>query len=66
MGCASVSGARRLDRGSAWLTEPTRWHCPRGIVLLPVVDMNFRLPFNRKKFRTRSALVGSHGSSDVS
>jgi DNA-binding transcriptional LysR family regulator len=32
--------------GVAWLTESTRWHCPRGIALLPVVDMNLRLPFN--------------------
>jgi DNA-binding transcriptional LysR family regulator len=32
--------------GIAWMTESTRWHCPRGIVLLPVVDMNVRLPFN--------------------
>jgi len=32
--------------GVAWMTESTRWHCPRGIVLLPVVDMNVRLPFN--------------------
>jgi DNA-binding transcriptional LysR family regulator len=32
--------------GIAWLTESTRWHCPRGVVLLPVVDMNIRLPFN--------------------
>jgi DNA-binding transcriptional LysR family regulator len=32
--------------GIAWLTESTRWHCPRGIALLPVVDMNVRLPFN--------------------
>jgi DNA-binding transcriptional LysR family regulator len=32
--------------GIAWLTESIRWHCPRGIVLLPVVDMNVRLPFN--------------------
>jgi DNA-binding transcriptional LysR family regulator len=31
--------------GIAWLTESTRWHCPRGIALLPVVDMNVRLPF---------------------
>jgi DNA-binding transcriptional LysR family regulator len=31
--------------GIAWMTESTRWHCPRGIVLLPVVDMNVRLPF---------------------
>ncbi len=26
--------------------ELTRWHCPKGVVLLPVVDMNVRLPFN--------------------
>ena len=32
--------------GVAWLTESTRWHCPRGVVLLPVVDMKIRLPFN--------------------
>jgi len=32
--------------GIAWLTESTRWHCPRGIVLLPVVDMDVRLPVN--------------------
>jgi DNA-binding transcriptional LysR family regulator len=32
--------------GVAWMTESTRWHCPRGIVLIPVVDMNVRLPFN--------------------
>ena len=32
--------------GIAWLTESTRWHCPRGIVLLPVEDMKVRLPFH--------------------
>ena len=32
--------------GVAWLTESTRWHCPRGVALLPVVDMNVRLPLN--------------------
>jgi DNA-binding transcriptional LysR family regulator len=32
--------------GLAWMTESTRWHCPRGIVLLPVVDMSVRLLFN--------------------
>src|SRR6202049_461226 len=32
--------------GRAWMTESTRWHCPRGIVLLPVVDMNGRHPFS--------------------
>jgi DNA-binding transcriptional LysR family regulator len=31
--------------GIAWLNESTRWHCPRGIALLPVVDMKVRLPF---------------------
>src|SRR5260370_14297098 len=32
--------------GIAWQTESVRWHCPRGIVLLPVVDMNIRVPYN--------------------
>ena len=32
--------------GVAWMTESTRLHCPRGIALLPVLDMNVRLPFN--------------------
>ena len=32
--------------GIAWMTESRRWHCPRDIVLLPVVDMKVRLPFN--------------------
>jgi hypothetical protein len=32
--------------GIAWLTESMRWQCPPGIVSLPVVDMNVRLPFN--------------------
>jgi DNA-binding transcriptional LysR family regulator len=32
--------------GIAWMTESTRWHCPRNVVLLPVVDMNVRLPFS--------------------
>jgi DNA-binding transcriptional LysR family regulator len=32
--------------GIAWLTESIRWHYPRDVVLLPVVDMNVRLPFN--------------------
>ena len=31
--------------GIAWQTESVRWHCPRGIVLLPVVDMNIRVPY---------------------
>src|SRR5258705_6109560 len=32
--------------GLSWQPESVRWHCPRGIVLLPVVDMDVRLPFN--------------------
>jgi DNA-binding transcriptional LysR family regulator len=32
--------------GIAWQTESMRWQCPRGIALLPVVDMNIRIPDN--------------------
>jgi DNA-binding transcriptional LysR family regulator len=32
--------------GIAWQTESIRWHCPRGLVLLPVDDMNIRVPYN--------------------
>ena len=32
--------------GIAWQTESIRWHCPRGVALLPVVDMNIRIPYN--------------------
>jgi DNA-binding transcriptional LysR family regulator len=39
-------GLVQCQIGVAWLTESTRWHCPRGVVLLPVVDMDVRLPFN--------------------
>jgi DNA-binding transcriptional LysR family regulator len=42
----TVLGLVQCRIGIAWLTESTRWHCPRGIVLLPVTDMNVRLPFN--------------------
>jgi DNA-binding transcriptional LysR family regulator len=42
----TVLGLVQCQIGIAWLTEPTRWHCPRGVVLQPVVDMNVRLPFN--------------------
>jgi DNA-binding transcriptional LysR family regulator len=42
----TVLGLVQCQIGVAWLTESTRWHCPRGVVLLPVVDMNVRLPFN--------------------
>lgn len=32
--------------GIAWINESTRWNCPRDVRLLPVVDMNVRLPFS--------------------
>ena len=42
----TVLGLVQFGIGIAWLTESIRWHCPRGVVLLPVVDMKVRLPFN--------------------
>jgi len=39
-------GLVQCQIGIAWLNESTRWHCPRSIALLPVADMNVRLPFN--------------------
>jgi DNA-binding transcriptional LysR family regulator len=42
----TVLGCVQCQIGIAWVTESTRWHCPRGVALLPVVDMNIRLPFN--------------------
>jgi len=42
----TVLGLVQCQIGIAWLTESTRWHCPRGVLLLPVVDMNVQLPFN--------------------
>jgi DNA-binding transcriptional LysR family regulator len=39
-------GLVQCQIGFAWLPESTRWHCPRGVVLLPVDDMNVRLPFD--------------------
>jgi len=42
----TVLGLVQCRIGIAWVTESTRWHCPKGIVLLPVVDMNVRLTFN--------------------
>ncbi len=39
-------GLVQCQIGIAWLNESTRWHCPRGVVLLPVVDMNVALAFN--------------------
>jgi len=32
--------------GVSWQNETVRWHCPRGVALVPVVDMNVRLPFD--------------------
>jgi DNA-binding transcriptional LysR family regulator len=32
--------------GLCWVIESVRWHCPRGVVLLPVVGMNLNLPFD--------------------
>jgi DNA-binding transcriptional LysR family regulator len=32
--------------GLSWQPETVRWHCPRGIALVTVLDMNVRLPFH--------------------
>ena len=42
----TVLGLVQCRIGIAWVTESTRWHCPKGMALLPVVDMKVRLPFN--------------------
>ena len=42
----TVLGCVQCQIGVAWVTESTRRHCPRGVALLPVVDMDVRLPFN--------------------
>jgi DNA-binding transcriptional LysR family regulator len=39
-------GLVQCQIGIAWLNESTRWHCPRSVALLPVADMNVRLPFS--------------------
>ena len=32
--------------GVAFVSEPTRWRCPEGVVLLPVIDLDLPLPFS--------------------
>jgi DNA-binding transcriptional LysR family regulator len=42
----TVLGLVQCRVGVSWLNEAVRWHCPRDVVLVPVVDMNIRLPLN--------------------
>jgi len=44
--------------GLSWHNEGVRWHCPRGIALVRVIDMNVRLPFGLiwKKYNTAPLL----------
>jgi len=42
----TVLGLVQCQIGIAWVTESTRWQCPQGVALLPVADMQVRLPFN--------------------
>lgn len=42
----TVLGLVQCGIGIAWVPESTQWHCPKGIVLRPVADMDVRLPFN--------------------
>ena len=39
-------GLVQCGTGLSWQPESVRWHCPRGIALVPVADMNVRLSFN--------------------
>jgi len=32
--------------GVSWQNETVKWHCPRGVALVPVTDMRLRLPFD--------------------
>jgi len=32
--------------GLSWQPETVRWHCPKSVTLIPVVDMRVSLPFN--------------------
>jgi DNA-binding transcriptional LysR family regulator len=44
--------------GVAFVSETTRWQCPRGVTLLPVVDLDFPVPFYLIwRMDTRSALL---------
>ena len=56
----TVLGVVQCRIGVAWVPESTRWHCPRGIVLLPIADMNVRLPFHLiwRKDNFSPALMG--------
>jgi len=39
-------GLVQCQIGLSWQPETVRWHCPRGVVLVPIADMNVRLPFH--------------------
>jgi len=39
-------GLVQCEIGVSWQNETLRWHCPRGVALVPVADMNVRLPFD--------------------
>ena len=39
-------GLVQCRAGVAWHNESVRWHLPRGVVTVPVADMNIRLPFS--------------------
>ena len=56
----TVLGLVQCRIGVAWVTESTRWHCPRGIALLPIADMNVPLPFHLiwRKGNFSPALMG--------
>ena len=32
--------------GVALVSDSARWHCPRGVALLPIVDLNVQVPFS--------------------
>ncbi len=42
---ASILSLVACRLGVAFVSETTRWHCPRGVTLLPVVDLDFPAPF---------------------